>query len=302
MTYSSIQKRLWTIIAILLCFSFTQAQKDGNGVFGELPDNFSRRVLLKLGDFYLFFSYPMMPYEDVEGNVLVPLRVVGELLGGQVVYDPALGSGTIARASRGEGEQTLSFKGGENRATIGDQAVRLAVTPIWLASQEELLVPLGALTEAFGIEMRWSAGRAFLELRGDGFERFGWFEAESLPGYFRDTEELIPTDLKVRRQGPELRQISFRFDLETMGDVEVEQGDQTVITLAKYKDVGDGGFFIHGRDTAVVTIGPSPRDPCRRAEEVFRCRDAFLSYFGPARNNKPVDFVLARIGLRSQTD
>jgi len=272
-----------------------------NAPYNAAPKNASQPVLLKLNYNYLLFTYPVAPYRDQNGSVMVPLRVVGELMGGQVYYSKARKVGVLIRPTLVE-SHLLEFVSGSRRAYVDEKEVRLASAPVWLDGKNELLVPLEPMIEAFGLRPRWNRETNVLTLRSVLFEYLESFERETLPDGYEDTEQLVPGDVVLRRQGPGERQIRLSMNLKNVSNSPVRAGQQGVFLWAQYGGVA--GVIVRGRDTSVPTIGPAPKDPCRKEEgrELFVCEAVFPAFYGAIYNtisgNYPMDYLIARVRTR----
>lgn len=280
-------------------FSSASAQPD-NDPYGIAPENVAHPVLLKLNYNYLLFTYPVAPYRDPNGSVMVPLRVVGELMGGQVYNSKPRKTGTLIRPDLVE-SHLLEFVAGSRQALVDDEAVQLASAPIWLADSNELLVPLEPLIKAFGLRPRWNPETNVLALDSILFEYIETFERETLPYGYQDTEQLIPGDVLLKRQGPDARQIKLMMNLKDVSNTPVRAGQQGVFLSAQYGGIGD--TIAEGRNTEVPTIGPAPTDPCRREKDRgFTCVAVFpaisQAIYNAISGSYPLDYLIARVRVR----
>ncbi len=288
------------VLAVSLTCLWGFAAAQGNAPYEVVPTNFSRPVILKLGVNYLLFTYPIAPYQDRNGSVMVPLRVVGELMGGQVYTSERRKAGMLIRPTPQE-SHLLEFVSGSRQAYVDEKEVQLASAPIWLSEQRELLVPLEPLIDAFGLRPRWNRRTNVLALNSDLFEDFRSFELETLPDGYQDTEQLVPSNVALNRQGPGLRQIRLSLNLKNVSNSPVLAGQQGLFLLAWYGRVA--GSIVKGRNTSVPTIGPAPIDPCRKEEgRKFVCEAVFPAFYDAIYNtisgSYPMDYLIARVRLR----
>lgn len=287
-------------VSLTLVWSFVAAQRV-NAPYNTAPKNVSQPVLLKLGYNYLLFTYPVAPYRDKNGSVMVPLRVVGELMGGQVYTSKARKAGMLIRPTLEE-SHLLEFVSGSRSAYVDEKEVRLASAPIWLSEEGELLVPLEPLIDAFGLRPRWNRQANVLALSSDLFEYLASFELETLPDGYQDTEQLIPGNVALQRQGPGARQIRLSLNLKNLSSSPVRAGQQGLFLLAQYRGVA--GAITKGRNTDVPTIGPAPTDPCRKEKgrELFVCKAVFPAFYDAIYNtisgSYPMDYLIARVRVR----
>jgi len=84
----------------------------------------------------------------VNGNVMVPLRVVLEGLGYDVAWEKKTGSVTVSQA-----DTTLKFVIGEKLAQSGDQEITLRAAPF--LQNNTTLIPLRFVGEEMGLQVSW---------------------------------------------------------------------------------------------------------------------------------------------------
>ncbi len=222
-------------------------------------------------------------------------------MGGQVYYSKPRKAGMLIRPGL-EGSHLLEFIAGSRRAYVDEEEVRLASAPVWLSKESELLVPLAPLIDAFGLRPRWNRKTNVLELNSNLFEYFASFELETLPDGYQDTEQLVPSNVALNRQGPGARQIRLSMNLKNVSNSPVQAGQQGLFLLAQ--SGGMGGAFVKGRNTDVPTIGPAPTDPCRKEEsrELFVCQAVFPAFdraiYNTISGSYPMDYLIARVRVR----
>ncbi len=253
-------------------------------------------VLLKINEWYLLQAHPVTPYRNERGDGMVPLRVVGELLGAQMYLDTSQKSGLIVGKRYNNTNHKIEFKADSSTVQVDQNTLEVASTPYWMEASGELIVPLDPLLETFGIETRETHDDYILPLASlatagyfallEGYESAGGW----IPSGYVEAEHLIPRNVTVRRVledgargGP--GSLHIALDLKQISGPPIPQGQQGFFTLV-FKD---GGVTLGGRDTAIV-LGPGNEDPCRKREGGFRCQQAF----GEA---KP-DYVVALVRVR----
>jgi hypothetical protein len=287
------------ILTVLTCLlGYASAQPFGDP-YRVAPRNASRPVLLKLNANYLLFAYPVAPYQDRNGSVMVPLRVVGELMGGQVYISKPRKAGILIRPTLEE-SHLLEFVADSQQAYIDERAVQLASAPVWLEEVSELLVPLEPMIAAFNLKPRWNRSANILELDSILFEFLSSFELETLPDGYEDTAQLVPNNIALTRQGPGARQIRLSMNLQNLSKPPVQAGQQGIFLLAQYGGVG--GTIVIGHNTGVATIGPSPTDPCRKEGRGFVCNAVFPAFdqaiYNTISGSYPLDYLIARVRVR----
>lgn len=254
-------------------------------------------VLLKLNEWYLLQSYPIAPYRNERGDMMVPLRVVGELLGGQVYLDKVQKSGLIVSNSYDDyTNHKLEFQSGSSMVRVDEGRVEVASAPYWLEASGELIVPLEPLLETFGIYPTGASDGYILPLFSyatpgyfailETYNRAGGW----IPSGYVDTEQLVPRNVTVRRVRARGARgtpgsLHIALDLKQTSGPPIPQGQQGFFTLL-FKD---GGVTLGGRDTAQV-LGPGNEDPCRKRKGGFRCQQAF--------SDSSADYIMALVRVR----
>lgn len=84
----------------------------------------------------------------VKGNVMVPIRIVGEGLGYQVGWDKKTSTVTISQNGT-----TIQLMLGKDSATVNDRKVKLSGAP--LQQSDTTLVPLRFVGEQMGLQVSW---------------------------------------------------------------------------------------------------------------------------------------------------
>ena len=244
------------------------------------PSELGTPVLLRINSWYLWASYPTSPFLEKDGSVMVPLRTVGELLGGKVQLDPVRRSGTlvVAPSSRTQSNQKLEFRGGSNVVINNGQRISVTFPAIWLDQYEEIVVPLKSMLAPLSATVKSKDGIVHLE--SDLLERSGKLsdltKRRVTTGY-RSTNELRPENVAVRRvtdiYGKRLFDISL--SLEQVSERSIQPKQEGLFTYLKYRN---GKVDIGGPMTALeLRIGPQNLDPCVKDGSAFRCRTYFFS-------------------------
>jgi len=297
-------KKLRKILSLLLLGLLSivaNAQATGQGVRVEEvlqvynPAPRGNPVLLKLNEWYLLQSYPFAPYRDGKGTVMVPLRVVGELLGGHVYLSHIEQSGTIIGENAANNtSHKLEFKAGSAVVQVDERRVRVASAPYWLGEHEELFVPLEPLLSPFGIRVVGEHDQYVLQLDGPGILR-DFYNPEWLPETYRDTDRLLPRNATVRRvlanvfgDDAPTESLEVALNLHRSGGPPIQQGQQGLFTYVLFQQ---GASSVGGPGTSTSLSGPAPEDPCVKTSAGFRCRQFFDA-------SSPPDYIIARVRLR----
>lgn len=253
-------------------------------------------VLLKLNKWYLLQSRPVTPYRDEHGEVMVPLQVVGELLGGKVYLDQTHKSGLMVATGPDQTSHKLEFRAGSSTVQVDESTLKVASQPYWLEAAGELVVPLEPLLETFGInkgEVRNEYVLPLISYSTPGYFALleiynssdGW-----MPTGYVDSEQLVPRDVTVRRvleRGVTgtAGSLYVALNLQQTSGPPIRQGQQGLFTLV----VKDGAVTLGGRDTAQL-LGPGNEDPCRKRDGGFSCRQLFAQ--------ATPDYVVALVRVR----
>lgn len=233
-------------------------------------------VLLKLNAYYLLATYPVAPYRDDQGSVMVPLRIVGELFGGQVYVSGERKSGTLVGKNYTGSEWTthkLEFRAGSKTAVVDEREVQLVSAPRWLGQHEELIVPLELLLQTFDIAVADAGDEYIVRLENyallmNFYLLENFFDAAAfyyLPEDYSDTDRLVPRDVSVRyvldraetAEVSDVTDTAVMLELRETAGPPIPQGRQGLFIYR----VGQGAATLGGRNTS-RSMGPSNEDPC----------------------------------------
>ncbi|AIQ64582.1 N-acetylmuramoyl-L-alanine amidase [Paenibacillus stellifer] len=89
-----------------------------------------------------------VPVENVNGTVMVPLRMIAENLGYKVDWNQTSKLVTIV-----QGDTTIKLTVGQNSASVNDKTVTLTQAPI--LRSDTSLVPIRFISEQFGLQVAW---------------------------------------------------------------------------------------------------------------------------------------------------
>ncbi len=105
-------------------------------------------IKLKLNHPYLLYSSQQMPSADANGRTLVPLRLVGDLMGASVNWDRKEQKAIVAVE-----DETIVLFIGKDTALVNNQQVKLDTKPV--VQNETAMVPLRFLSEVLKINIRY---------------------------------------------------------------------------------------------------------------------------------------------------
>lgn len=256
------------------------------------PAGLGKLVLLRINAWYLLASYPAAPYQVANGPVMVPLRTVGELLGGTVKLDRARRAGVLVAHPYGTGARSrLEFRAGVASIRVDGQQVYISQAPRWLPKYDELVVPLPTILRPLGAEVV-SRRNHMLKLGSETVRRTARFSnppGQWFPKGYHDTEKLVPNDVTVRRAVDLYKKRFFDVSLSLQSEPAVRQGQQGLFTYVQYRN---GQAAVGGRDSALeLRFGPQNKDPCIKEADTFTCRTFFFS-------GQLFDYIVTRVQVR----
>ncbi len=123
------------------------------------PDAF-----LKINQFYVLFTYPIVPHRDPSGTFIVGLDALAKMMEAHTRHDALRKKETILRAG-----YSITFVDGASTATVDGKPVDLPVTALWDAPLGKMIVPLSPILAAFHIQSHWDATHKILTLRDKTF-------------------------------------------------------------------------------------------------------------------------------------
>ena len=202
------------------------------------PDAF-----LKVNQFYVLFTYPIVPHLDKSGTFLVGLNAFAEMIGATVRTDRPTRSETITWRSN-----SVTFIDRARTAAIDGRYVPIPVPALFDQPSGKMIAPLSVILQAFHIRPRWNAKYRILALQDKSFfpvftadpDILGPIWMQEGPDFkYPDKGYLVPT---AERWLPRPGDVERR-DLElTVGNVKSRtlQRDQAFINFVQ-ADFGVGG-------------------------------------------------------------
>lgn len=281
---------------------FLQTSNDESVVETLAPSSRGKQILIKLGDYYLIYAYPYAPFKDSQGQVMVPLKAVVTLLGGQIKTNPQTRSSFVSWPES-TARQKIEFQGSSLTFKLGTDLRQLSSKPAWLPKYNDLLVPLTPILEAIGAEGQWNSAKTIFTLRSEKPTLTGlsMFE-EALPSGYRDTQALLPVPDTVtlrrvrvglpRTNGNAAEEFELDLSLQNMSDEEIPIGKQGLFTLVTYKNIDQISYS--GRDTfTALDSVQAAEDHCVRVTSGFTCAQSFGAF-------DPLQYIVARVRLRDK--
>ncbi|REK62563.1 MAG: hypothetical protein C6P35_15960 [Cohnella sp.] len=108
----------------------------------------------------MLYSSQQMPYTDANGRTLVPLRLVGDLMGASVNWDRKEQKAIVAVE-----DETIVLFIGKDTALVNNQQVKLDTKPV--VQNETAMVPLRFLSEVLKINIRYIKDGNIVELQDE---------------------------------------------------------------------------------------------------------------------------------------
>lgn len=117
-----------------------------------------KEVLLKLNNGYILYSVGTMPFIDKNGRTLIPLRMIGDLMGSEVSWDDKNKSATVRHD-----KTTIEFQIG--RKYYQKNGVIIEMDTSAVISGDSTMIPVRYVAEAFELELNWDADNRIVELK-----------------------------------------------------------------------------------------------------------------------------------------
>lgn len=108
----------------------------------------------------MLYSSQQMPSADANGGTLVPLRLVGDLMGASVNWDRKEQKAIVAVE-----DETIVLFIGKDTALVNNQQVKLDTKPV--VQNETAMVPLRFLSEVLKINIRYIKDGNIVELQDE---------------------------------------------------------------------------------------------------------------------------------------
>jgi hypothetical protein len=252
-----------------------------------------RPVFLKLNGYYLLYTRPSSPSVR-DGHVMVPLRVTARLMGFAVTMSQ---EGRVARVSpqrtsTGQVGRRLLLQAGEKTARVDGREFSLATSPQLMRVDSDLLVPVRALTTAFGISPAWDQKHRILSLndaRMMKVDDLDQLEQELQAAAYPDSQSIVPIAFTLERSGVSggVVRPQMTISFQRIGS-DSEGGQPVLFGLARYRSQHNAIITPLNRSVDL----PSTKDPCKRSAVRMHCI-VVLPSFG-----SPIDYVVIRVQLR----
>lgn len=203
------------------------------------PDAF-----LKINQFYVLFTYPIVPHRDPSGTFIVGLDALAKMMEAHTHTDAESKTETLFLPSH-----SITFADGASTATVDGKPVTLPVTALWDAPSGKMIIPLSPILDTFRIQSQWDETHKILALHNKAFLTTLTNNSDALDAVWRtqapspsdyNRNDLVPTSMKWFP----IRSSSSNFDLtvQNVSGKTIPRGRQHVDFI--YGIYGSGGYPI----------------------------------------------------------
>jgi hypothetical protein len=136
----------------------------------------SHQAFVKVNEFYFLYTYPVVPYLNAKGVLMVGLDGMGRGMnyyvhsGPQAQETDDYGHVTTDAAARTEtlafGDHTLTFTAGSATVQADGKSVSMEAEAAWNVPSGQMVVPALALAHCLHLAAHWDAKRRVLSLNG----------------------------------------------------------------------------------------------------------------------------------------
>lgn len=120
-----------------------------------------RQAFLKVNQFYILYTNPIVPQYTKSGDFLVGLQSVALILNAKAFTNPQATVTTVVK-----GTHKIQVTAGSQTALVDGKPVHMAAPAVLKQPSGQMVVPLSALVLALRLHSRWDARRRVLALTG----------------------------------------------------------------------------------------------------------------------------------------
>lgn len=134
-------------------------------------------IYLKVNPYYILYTRPHGPLMDSKNRLLIPLRTIQDLFGGEVTYDAKTKTATVKWL-----DHTFELKTGSTSATVDGKKVEMDTTPLF--KEGALLLPIRLFLDYTDIKYTWNQKKHLLHITDERIEKgelFEFFKGQDLP-------------------------------------------------------------------------------------------------------------------------
>lgn len=159
------------------------------------PDAF-----LKINQFYVLFTYPIVPHRDPSGTFIVGLDALAKMMEAHTSTDAESKTETLFLPSH-----SITFADGASTATVDGKPLALPVTALWDTPSGKMVVPLSPILDTFHIQSQWDETHKILMLHDKTFLTTLTNDPDTLNLVWRtqapspsdyNRNDLVPTSMK----------------------------------------------------------------------------------------------------------
>ncbi|WEK54192.1 MAG: copper amine oxidase N-terminal domain-containing protein [Candidatus Cohnella colombiensis] len=145
------KKYMFLMLVVLLFLSTMPLSVSAQSLYKE------NEVLLKLNNGYVLYSDQTMPYVDKNNRTLIPLRMIGDLLGAEVKWDDKK-----KEAEVGYNKVKVNFTEGKKYFSKNGETVKMDTSVT--IKDGTIMIPLRYIAEAFEMTLHWDKINRVVEL------------------------------------------------------------------------------------------------------------------------------------------
>jgi hypothetical protein len=119
-------------------------------------------VLLQLNRSYILYSQQQMPYVDKNGRVLIPLRLVGDLMGAKVSWNANQKEAVLSYD-----HTVFKLQMNQKTAYVSGQAYMMDTIPV--LTNATVMIPVRILSEVLNIPVEWDQKYKIVTLKDERF-------------------------------------------------------------------------------------------------------------------------------------
>ena len=203
------------------------------------PDAF-----LKINQFYVLFTYPIVPHRDPSGTFIVGLDALANMMEAHTRTNAASKTATLFLPSH-----SITFADGAATADVDGKPVALPVTALWDTPSGKMIVPLSPILAAFHVQSQWDPTHRILTLHDKTFLTTLTTNSDALDLVWRtqaprpsdyNRNDIVPTAMKwfpIHHSDPD-----FTLTVQNVSGKTIPRGCQHINLI--YGIYGRGGYPI----------------------------------------------------------
>ncbi len=203
------------------------------------PDAF-----LKINQFYVLFTYPIVPHRDPSGTFIVGLDALAKIMEAHTQTSVADKAETLTFSGH-----SITFTDGASTAEADGKPVALPVTALWDTPSGKMVVPLSPILATFHIPSHWDATHKILTLQDKAFLTTLTNDPDTLNLVWRsqgmelsdlNRNDIVPTAMKwfpIHHSDPD-----FTLTVQNVSGKTIPRGCQHINLI--YGIYGRGGYPI----------------------------------------------------------